>query len=106
MHEYLIVLPLPEALATNVERFLKAGVAFLETTGAVKRKNLGTFARATRGGSDILHLVSLSVTQEAGGGTELRAARSLETVLRSALSAAKAPSSDLRVFVQRSANAS
>jgi hypothetical protein len=101
MHEYLIVLPLPENHATNVERFLKAGVAFLETTGQVKRKNLGTFARSTRAGADVLHLVSLSVSQESGSDADLHAARSLETVLRSALAAAKAPNSDLRVFVQR-----
>lgn len=102
MHEYLIILPLPEAHSSNVERFLRAGVAFLETTGKVKRNNLGTFARSTRSGPEVLHLVALGVTRDAGEA-DLASARALEGVLRAALSASKAPVSDLRVFVQRAA---
>lgn len=98
MQELLILLPLPSADTELFERFIRAATAFLETTRQVKRRDLGTFKRSTRANnSETLHLVALAAPD-----TNAVQARALEGVLRSALAAAKLPTSDVRVFVEQS----
>jgi hypothetical protein len=101
-HEFLIILPLPETLAKSVERYLRAGAAFLETLGSVSQRELGRYVRSTRNGSEVLHLVAFLAPVSGADEGALGIARSLEAVLRSALGAAKAPTSDVRVFVEPS----
>ena len=100
--QFLIVLPLPEPLAKSVDRYVHAGAAFLETLGSVSRRELGSYVRSTRNGSEVLHLVALAAPVASAAEDALGIARSLEAVLRSALAAAKAPTSDVRVFVEPS----
>ena len=96
MQELLIFLPVPTAEEAYFERFIRAAAAFLETTGQVKRRDLGTWQRPARANStETLRLVALAVPQADGA-----LARALEGVLRSALAGAKLPTSDVRVFVQ------
>lgn len=100
MQEFLIILPLPEALAPSADRFARTAVAFLEAVGPVKRKDLEPFHRSTRGGIEVLHQITLTTGGENTGKHDVAQARSLEGVIRSALSAAKAPTSDVRVFAR------
>jgi|GEM_PF-5970149 hypothetical protein len=96
MQELLIFLPIPAADEACFERFIRAAAAFLETTGQVKRRDLGTWQRPARGNSvETLRLVALAVPE-----ADRALARALEGVLRSALAGAKLPTSDVRVFVQ------
>ena len=100
MKKYLIEICVPSTLETLVEAIVQTAVAFLTATGSVRRGGLGTFVRATRNGSDALHLVVLEtdgVDGQAGHG------RLLESVLRRTLQCAVEQGGEVRVFTETDA---